>query len=133
MPTLIVPLGGGTPDEQIRFEPSEEAGVCRLRAIYRNQVIDLMASDFFEALCQVRDIMALSGLGPLCYGASLDVYYVDGGEQLGKGMFAHRLVMGQEPEEADMVETFATGADVCPATVVDQKKYYQQWRLSLRT
>ncbi|WP_354687303.1 hypothetical protein [Cupriavidus necator] len=123
MPTLIVPLGGGAPDELIRFEASEESDVCRLRAIYRDQVIDLMASDFFEALCQVRDIMALSGVGPLCYGASLDVYYIDSGEQRGKGMFAHRLIMGQQPEEADVVETFTTGADVCPATVVDQRKY----------
>ncbi len=104
-----------------------------MRALYRDQTIDLMAPDFFEALRRIRDIMALSGIGPRCYGASLDVYYIDGAQQLGKGLFAHRLMMGRQPVVEDMVETFAIGADVCPATVVEQKKYYQQWLLSLRT
>ena len=131
--TLFVPLGGGAPDELIQFEPSEEFEVCRLRAAYRDQVIDLMAPDYFQALRQVRSIMALTGLSPLCYGASLDVYYIHNGEQVGKGLIVHRLVMGREASEADMLETFGTGPDVCPATVVDQQKYYQQWLLSVRT
>lgn len=133
MPTHLVPLDGGTPDELIQFEPSEEFDACRLRAAYRDQLIDLMAPDYFQALRQVRGIMALAGLSPLCYGASLDAYFIPNGEHVGKGLIVHRLVMGREASEADMVETFGTGPDVCPATVVDQQKYYQQWLLSLRT
>ncbi|WP_432263422.1 hypothetical protein [Cupriavidus sp. TMH.W2] len=132
MSNFIVPLGGGAPGELIQFEPSEEFEVCRLRAVYRDQVIDLMAPDFFEALRQIRSIMALAGLSPLCYGASLDVYYIDNGEQVGKGLILHRLVMGHKTSEADLLETFNTGPDMCPATVVEQQKYYQQWLLSLR-
>jgi len=122
--TMIdVPLWGGTDGETIQFEIGEEFGACRLRASYRDQVIDLMGPDFFTALCQVRHVLALSGFQPICYGASLDVYCIDPIKETNKGLIAYQLTMGQKPGDDDIVETFAYGPDVCLATVVDQKKY----------
>jgi len=131
MTVLMVPLSGGEPAELIRFDASEEPEVFRLCATYRDQVIDVMAANYFEALCRVREIMALSGFSPVCYGASLDVYYPDGAAELGKGLYVYQLTMGQQATLIDTVETFSTGPDVCPTSVVEQKKYYQQWLLSL--
>lgn len=126
-----VPLGGGKDGETVQFRIGEEFGACRLRASYREQFIDTMGPDFFAALCQVRGIMALSGLHPICYGASLDVYCIDSIRQTGKGLTAYQLTMGLEPRDADMVGIFAYGPDVCPSTVVDQKRHYQSWLDSL--
>ena len=48
-------------------------------------------------------------------------------KEANQGLTAYQLTMGQAPEEADIVEIFVCGPDVCVATVVDQKKYYQHW------
>lgn len=129
---IAVPLGGGTDGEMVQFEIGEEYDACRLRASYRDQVVDLMAPDFFSALCRVREIMALAGLHPICYGASLDVYCVDATRESGNGLNAHQLTMGQKPGDADLVEIFADGPDVCSSTVVDQRKYYLHWLESVQ-
>lgn len=67
-------LIGGKEDEQIHFRASGTYPKCRLRGRYRDQVIDVTATDFFQALCQIREVLAACRLYPQCYGSSLNVY-----------------------------------------------------------
>lgn len=118
---------GGDPNRTIRFEASGEYATCHLRAYYRDQVIGVMATDFFEALCQIRETLTSQGLYPLCHGASLDVYAFGSSGRIHSGLLAHRLVMGRQVTEFDVVETFGCEAPITPATVVEQRDYYSQW------
>ncbi len=70
MTIFIVPMSGGEPGELIRFEASEEPEAFRLCATYRDETIDIMASNYFEALCNIREILALKGFAPICMAPS---------------------------------------------------------------
>lgn len=51
-------LLGGQANETIQFEARGKYATCRLRACFRGQVIDATATNFFEALCQIREALA---------------------------------------------------------------------------
>ena len=68
------------------FDESDHARAhCRLRCEYRDKVIESSATDFFQALCDVRSLLAKDGLIPLCYGASLNVYPSGMARDMGQG------------------------------------------------
>lgn len=120
-------LVGGETNETVRFEASGKSATCHLRACYRGRVIDVTATDFFEALCQIRETLALQGLYPLCHGVSLDVYSIGSSRNLNSGLLAYRLTMGRQITQFDVVETFGCNAQITPATVAEQRDFYSQW------
>lgn len=67
-------LIGGNDDETAIFTLFEEGNDCRLRCEYRTKAVESTATDFFQALCDVRGLLAEDGLIPFCYGASLNIY-----------------------------------------------------------
>lgn len=125
-------LIGGTDDEVAEFTLIEQEDDCELRCEYRGKAISRTASDFFQALSDVRHDLAREGLIPFCYGASLNVYPSGMARQMGAGLKAYRLTMGQQARMADLVEIFSTGPDVIPAHVEAQEAFFQDWIGSLR-
>lgn len=127
MLTFHTMLVGGKAGETIRFEASGKYAQCRLRAYYRGQVVEATATDFFDALCQIRDMLTSEGLCPLCHGASLDVHPIGHPHKLNSGLLAYRLSMAQSVSEFDIVETFGCETAIKLSTVAEQRDYYAQW------
>jgi hypothetical protein len=121
-------LVGGNDNEQIHFRAGGTYPRCRLRAHYRDQTIDVTARDFFQALCQIREVLAREGLYPRCHGSSLNVYAIGSTPKAHDGLRAYRLSIGRQVTQFDVVEIFkCCEASVLPVTVAEQHDYYWQW------
>src|SRR5262249_20140780 len=93
----------------------------------RGRTIGAQASDYFEALCQVRQELERERLIPFCYGASLNVYPSGMARDMGAGLKAYRLTMGKQARSQDLVDIFAEGPDRIPAPVSAQREFFEQW------
>lgn len=51
--------------------------------------------------------------------------------EMGGGLKAYKLSLGQPAKTADLVDIFAEGVDVIPAAVDLQQEYFQDWLKSL--
>ncbi len=127
-----VSLIGGDEDEQAVFTLTDEGDGCMLRCEYRGKAIERMASDYFEALIRVRRVLADEGLIPFCYGASLNVYPSGMARNMGQGLQAYKLAISHPAKLSDLVEVFAEGLDVIPASVAEQEQFFRDWLASLQ-
>jgi hypothetical protein len=126
-------LIGGNDDETAIFTLFDEAEHCRLRCEYRDKAVESTAPDFFQALCNVRGLLAKDGLIPFCYGASLDVYPSGMARDMGGDLRAYKLAGGRHAKIDNLVEIFAEGPDVIPASVSAQEEFYRGWLASPRS
>jgi hypothetical protein len=116
------------------FDESDHARArCRLRCEYRDKAVETTAADFFQALCDIRSILAQDGLIPLCYGASLNVYPSGMARDMGQGLKAYKMAVGRHAKMEDLVDIFSEGADVVPASVAAQEQFWRDWLASPRT
>jgi hypothetical protein len=126
-------LIGGNDDGTALFTLFDEGERCRLRCEYRDKAVESTATDFFQALCNVRGLLAKDGLIPFCYGASLDVYPSGMARDMGGGLRAYKLAVGRHTRIDDLVDIFAEGPDVIPASVSAQEEFYRDWLASPRS
>lgn len=127
----IVLIGGET-GEQAVFTEDDSHDTCKLTCAYRGKTIEAEATDFFEALCLIRQQLDPEGLTPFCYGASLNVYPSGMARDMGLGLKAYRLTKGEPARRADLVEIFDAGPDVTPASVQAQETFWREWLAALR-
>ncbi|MBN8993386.1 MAG: hypothetical protein J0H42_34555 [Rhizobiales bacterium] len=132
-----ISLIGGDDDETAiftLFDESDHARArCRLRCEYRDKVVESTATDFFQALCDVRNLLAKDGVIPFCYGASLNVFPSAMARDMGLGLKAYRQVMGRHVRSADLVEIFSEDSDVIPASVDAQEQFHRDWLATPRS
>ena len=130
-------LIGGDDDETAVFTLFDESDYahtrCRLRCEYRGKAVESTATDFFQALCDVRGLLAEDSLIPFCYGASLNVYPSPMARDMGQGLKAYRMTEGRHARMDDLVEIFAEGPDVIPASVSAQEQFYRDWLAAPRS
>ena len=126
-------LVGGNDDETAIFTLFDGGDHCRLRCEYRGKAVESTATDFFQSLCNVRDLLAEDGLIPFCYGASLNVYPSGMARDMGQGLKAYKLAMGRHAKREDLVEIFAEGPDVIPASIALQEQFWRDWLASPRS
>jgi hypothetical protein len=128
-----ISLIGGADDETARFTLFDDLKHCRLRCDYRDKTVESTATDFFQALCDVRSLLARDHLIPFCYGASLNVYPSGMARDMGRGLKAYKLVEGRHARMEDLVEIFTEGPDVISASVDAQEQYYRDWLAAPRS
>ncbi len=87
--------------------------------------------DFFEALCIIRRQLETRGILVACYGVSRNVYPSAMCRDMRRGLRAYKLVKGQNGKQEDLVSIFDFGADVEPATVDEQRKFWKEWLQSI--
>lgn len=127
MPEYTVQLFGGDPDETATISTEGKDGLCHVRLSYRGKFIEAAASDYFEAFSQVRLQLESENLIPVCHGASLDVFPSGMCRDMSGGLSAYRLKLRKSPDRVDLVRIFETGPDVKPATVADQRNFFEKW------
>ncbi len=126
-------LIGGNEDETAIFTLLVEGQRCRLRCEYLDKTAEGTATDFFQALCDVRCLLAKDVLIPFCYGASLNVYPSGMARNMGQGLKAYKLAAGRHAKTDKLVGIFAHGPDVIPASVAAQEQFYRDWLTSPRS
>ncbi|CAR57622.1 hypothetical protein [Burkholderia cenocepacia] len=104
---------------------------CQVKLEYKALSLSGDGPDFFEALSAVRQRLEAHGLLLGCYGASLNVFPSPMARQMGSGLKAYRLTLGQQAKRQDLVRIFDTGPDVRPASVAAQREYFDTWQKSL--
>ncbi|MEP7220328.1 MAG: hypothetical protein ABI876_15500 [Bacteroidota bacterium] len=120
-------LIGGDDDESVTFTEEIINDTCRLTCVYRGKKIYADAPDFFEALCHIRWTLEQERLFLFCYGGSMNVYPSELTRSRLQGKKAYRMTMGKEVGMEDLVDIFAEGPDVIPASVAMQLQYLKDW------
>jgi len=128
----LIHLIGGSNDENATLTAERKKEACHITFQYRGQSIESEADDFFDAFCQIRLKLEQHGLIPLCYGASLNVFPSGMSRSMGSGLRAYRLTVGRQALTGDLVSIFDSGPDVIPASVANQKEYFDSWLASLK-
>jgi len=88
-------------------------------------------TDLFHALVFIRQELEKDNLLLNCYGASKHVYPSAMAINMGAGEMAYKLTLGKKAKTEDLVSIFDVGADIVPATVNQQKDFYNDWLRSL--
>src|SRR5262249_42713764 len=100
---------------------------CRLTLRYSGGEITAEATDFFEAMCQIRKELESQGLRPVCFGCCKNVYPSSMCRGMGKGLKAYKQELGRRAMRTDLVMIFDTAPDIQPVTVDDQTEFHYQW------
>jgi hypothetical protein len=128
----LVHLIGRGDEETAMVTTDERDEICHITFEYRGRSISADARDFFDALSEIRIQLEPEQLIPFCYGASLNVFPSGMSRSMGSGLKAYRLTMGHQALAKDLVFIFDAGPDIIPASVVRQKKYFDDWIKSLK-
>ena len=104
---------------------------CRLQLQFAGRDVVGEASDYFEAMCRIREQLESTGWRPICYGASRNVYPSGMGRDMGRGLKAYRMQLGQLTKRSDLVRIFETGPDVDPVSVAVQRAFWKDWMKSI--
>ena len=120
-------LIGGEDDETATLTTQPRDGQCHITFRYRDRVIQASATDYFEAFSQIRLQLEPARLIPFCYGASLNVFPSGMARDMSSGLSAYRLTIGRTTSKDALVRIFDSGPDVIPASVANQKEYFNDW------
>jgi hypothetical protein len=106
---------------------------CRLAFHYAGGDVVAQSPDYFEAMCEIRSRLDAAGWRPDCFGSSRNVYPSNMCRDMGRGLKAYKLHLGRPAEIRDLVSIFESGPDVDPASVEDQRQFFECWLASLNT
>ena len=120
-------LIGGAENEAGMLSMDPDSERCHMVFTYRTRRIEAEATDYFEAFCKARLQLEGEGLIPHCYGASLNVYPSGMGRDMGAGLKAYKMTVGYHVRRQDLVDIFASGPDVIPASVLRQREFFEEW------
>jgi hypothetical protein len=115
----------------LRLSDPAQHPLCEIQATLGQRSWTRSAADYFEALALIRRELEADGWLLSCYGASKNVYPSAMARDMGRGLKAYKTYLGQRSRREDLVDIFATGPDVEPASVDEQIAFHRQWPESL--
>ena len=132
MSEFEISLIGSNDDEKAFAKTESVDGVCKLTFSYRGRELLAQESDYFASFCAIREQLEADQLIPFCYGASLNVYPSGMCRDMGSGMVAYKIEMGQRANRDNLVNIFEQGDDVIPSTLSQQRDFFKQWLQSVK-
>lgn len=103
---------------------------CRLSLEFGGQRLVAEEPDFFETLCRIREQLEPLDLRPYCYGASRNVFPSGMARDMGAGLKAYKLALGQPAQLSDLVDIFESADDIEVVTVPEQQAFFRKWLAS---
>ena len=130
-PVRLVNSTGEASEGTFIFDEDNDEDGCTLTL--RSSIGEFRATDwnYFHALIQLREQLEVKGWRPVCYGSSRNVYPSGMCCDMGRGLMAYRMKLGQQALERDLVQVFEAGPDVEPVSVIEQKQFHDEWLQSL--
>jgi hypothetical protein len=127
MERIELGIQDGTGNAKAVLSYDEDDDACRVELEYQGASLIGDGADFFDVLCDIRQVLEKKGALLNCYGGSLNVYPSGMTRDMGAGLKAYKLTHGQRGRMQDLVRIFDTGPDVQPATVAAQRAYFEAW------
>jgi len=127
MTTHVIYLIGGEDDETAEITEVVVGDECVLTCLCRGKTIRAAAGNFFDALCRIRLELEKERLLLFCYGASVNAMPSGQTKYLSARIGAYRLRNEVPPTWRDLVDIFADGPDVIPATVGMQREFRERF------
>jgi len=109
----------------------EDSNECRLELSFDGQSFAATGDDFFESFSAIREHLEPLGFLPKCYGAHLRAFPSGMSRSMGGGIQVYRLTPGLQARTKDLIHMFETDDEVQPATVREQRAFFEQWLASL--
>jgi hypothetical protein len=130
--SLRGPGDGCRPATLTVWDPDpDDPALVRLELRHAGGHLRRRGAVLFLVLGALRRELEAAGLLMECYGASRNVYPSGMSLDMGGGRRAYKLTLGQPGRLRDLVDVFATGPGVAPATVEEQEAFYARWCASL--
>ena len=105
---------------------------ARLTLLFPGGEITADADDYFEAMCRIRERLEPTGLRPVCFGSSRNVYPSTMSRDSGsRGLKAYKLQLGRPARTRDLVGIFDADQTVEPVSVSEQMQFFEQWMRSV--
>lgn len=108
-----------------------ESDDCRIVLIFDGNSFEATAEDFLESFCKIREQLESIGLKPNCYAADQRSYPSGMSRSMGGGLRLYRLTLGSPARISDLVHMFDSGENVVPASVGDQRQFFDTWLQSI--
>ena len=124
-------IGDGSGCQAQVIATSASPDRCHISLSYRERCVEGSGTNYFAALQQIRLQLASEGLKPRCHGASLNVWPSGMCRSMGQGMLGYRLKNGATTTRDDLVRIFDDGPAVHPASVEEQRHFFEAWGKSL--
>jgi hypothetical protein len=112
---------------QLLDRSAEAPAYYQIQAIFGEKRWTRHDGDYFASLALIRRDLEAQGWLLFCYGGSKNVWPSGMCRDMGGGLQAYKLRMGEPPRQMDLVDIFDSGADVEPATVDEQEAFAQKW------
>ena len=126
----LVSEANGAAEGVFVFDEDNDSDFLKtLKLVVLNQEIVGVASDYFDAMCEIRKQLEPDGWRLLCYGGSRNVYPSGMARDLGRGLKAYKTKIGRQANE--LVSIFDSGPDIEPSSVDEQKDHGQRWFRSI--
>jgi hypothetical protein len=110
------------------LDAAADADQCRLTFQYPGGSITAKATNYFDALCQIRRELDKAGWRPVCFGSSRNVFPASAmGCEFSRGMKAEKLQLARPIRLEDVVMIFDADPDVEPSSVEEQFQFFLAW------
>ena len=133
MKKYYIPLIGQEDNQPCEIITEKLTNTCKIELNFQEIHLKSESTDFFEALCEIREQLEPWKLIPFCYGASLNVYPSGMSRDMGSGLTAYKMAIGKHVNQDDLVSIFEQGYDIIPSYVAKQKEFFSEWVTSERT
>lgn len=128
----IVRPEGTTMPAHLVVRERDDGELVQISLTFDRRSVTKAGPECWTALCAIRRDLEQEGLHLACYGASRNVYPSGMARSMGRGAYAYRLTMGQAARQESLACIFDTGPDVAPATLEEQRQYFDAWLQSLQ-
>ena len=122
---IVLQDGKLIPAEFHMWETTPELVKLSLRFLDRD--LTRIERTFWGALTSIREELEKENVFIKCYGCSKDVYPSGMSLDMGTGDKAYKMKLGQNVTREDVVWIFDSDPDVIPATIKDQRAFFEQW------
>ena len=116
----------------ISLHPGCDGHQVELSMQIEEERFSAIAHDYFEAFCLVRRQLEARGWLVLCNGSSRNVFPSPMSRDMGGGVMAFVLTIGEPASMENLVDIFERTIRIDPVTVDEQQRFHEQWRASLR-
>jgi hypothetical protein len=107
-----------------------DSRACEIEVLMGQKAWTRIATDYFAALVLVRRDLEADGWLLSCYGGSRNVFPSGMARDMGLGLKAYKMRLGQHARNEDLVDIFTSGPDVDPVSVDDQETFWKEWLAS---
>ncbi|SIO64951.1 hypothetical protein SAMN05444166_7499 [Singulisphaera sp. GP187] len=114
-------------------ESPDDPVTVRLELSFNGATVSADSEEgYFDALCQIRQVIEPDGYRLLCLGASRGVYPSRMSRGMGTGDLAYKLEKGRAAASKDLVSIFSSNESLVSVTIGEQQAYFDEWLESLR-